>query len=198
MAVLPDQVCERFGITSLRGERLAAVLPVVKGRLLDVGAGDNVLVKVYQRQARAMALPQSATESVGVDVLDWGGGCTIIESSANLPFEDERFDTVSFVASLNHIPERKEALAEAWRVLRPAGRVVITMISRLIGGIGHKIWWYSEDKHREVDADEEMGLNRTEVLVLLAGAGFTRVAVSTFVYGLNTLYVAEKPPVQYT
>lgn len=192
MAVLPDHVCERFGITSLRGERLAAVLPVLKGRLLDIGAGDNVLVKLYRKQAQAAGRLRSASESVGVDVVDWGGGCIITKSSARLPFEDESFDTVSFVACLNHIPERKEALLEARRVLRPSGRVVTTMIGRIIGKIGHKIWWYSEDKHREIDGHEEMGLDQSEVLALLRDAGFSRLEVSTFVYGLNTLYIAEK------
>ena len=188
MALLPDHVCEKLGTTSLRGERLAAVLPELRGRLLDIGAGDNVLIKLY----RSMAPEGESNDSIGVDVVDWGSDCMLIDSSARLPFAEASFDTVSFVACLNHIPERREALQEARRILRPGGRVIVTMIGRWIGAVGHKVWWYSEDKHREIDAHEEPGLDRSEVLSLLRDANFTKVRVSTFLYGLNTLYVASK------
>ena len=45
MIVLPDHVNERLHLTSLRAERLAAVLPLLRGRVLDVGAGDNTLLR---------------------------------------------------------------------------------------------------------------------------------------------------------
>jgi hypothetical protein len=106
MALVPDAVAEKMGLTSLRGERFAAVLPVLRGKVLDIGAGDNVLVRLYrQREGDAPA----ARESVGVDVVDWGAGCVIIESSARLPFPDESFDCVTFIACINHIPERQAA-----------------------------------------------------------------------------------------
>ena len=190
MALLPDAVCEKVGLTSLRGERFAAVLPQLQGRVLDVGAGDNVLIRLYQKGASDPA--HGASDSVGVDVVNWGGGCVLIESSAKLPFPDESFDTVSFIACINHIPERKAALREARRVLRPGGRVVLTMIGRCLGEVGHRIWWYSEDKHRDMDEHEEMGMDPPEVLELLRGAGFSGIEVSRFLYRLNTLYVATK------
>lgn len=193
MLLLPDQQSERIGLTSLRGERFAAVLPVLRGRVLDIGAGDNGLVRLWKSSAQAYGQdPAAAEASIGVDVVDWGADCIIVPSSAKLPFPDGSFDTVAFVACLNHIPERREALAEARRVLRPGGQVVLTMIGRLIGKVGHALWWYSEDKHREVDAHEEMGLDQSEMLRLLREAGFRDVAVTSFVYGLNTLYVAPR------
>ena len=191
MAVLPDQLSERLHATSLRAERFARVLPEIRGRCLDVGAGDNLLLRLYQTRSKNLGTDQEAANaSIGVDVIDWGGGCTSIESSAELPFEDNSFDTVCYIACINHIPERREALIEARRVLRPGGRVLITMINRFLGVVGHAIWWYSEDKHREVDQDEEMGMNRQEVLALLHDARYRRIEVSTFFYGLSTLYIA--------
>lgn len=190
MALLPDAVSEKIGLTSLRGERFAAVLPLLQGRVLDIGAGDNVLIRLYRN--RAGAGESGARDSVGVDVVDWGGECMLIESSAKLPFPDESFDTVTFIACINHIPERRAALREAHRVLRPGGRVILTMIGRFLGEVGHRIWWYSEDKHRDVDEHEQMGMDPHEVLDLLRGAGFAQVDVSPFLYRLNTLYVATK------
>lgn len=194
MALLPDAAAERIGLTSLRSERLAAVLPELRGRVLDIGAGDNLLVRLYRRDsARLGVAPADAAASCGVDVIDWGAGCIIVPSSAQLPFPDASFDTVSFVACLNHIPERREALREAYRVLQPGGRLVLTMIGRVVGSVGHRIWWYSEDKHRPVKAGERPGLSPSEVKAVVREAGFTLAATRPFLYRLNMLYVARKP-----
>lgn len=193
MAVLPDSVSERLHLTSLRAERFAAVLPQLRGRVLDIGAGDNTLVKLYRTHADGLGqLLERAEQSVGVDVEDWGGGCQLIEDAARLPFPDETFDTVTFIACINHITNRDAAIREASRVLRPGGRVVVTMINRFLGTIGHAIWWYSEDKHRHVDEEELMGMDRAEVLSMLTENGFSSVLEDGFVYGLNRLYVAQK------
>ncbi len=195
MLILPDRQSEQLHLTSLRGERFAQVLPELKGRVLDVGAGDNTLLRLYRSKAKDLGVEQEAAmASVGVDVVDWGGSCTLIESSARIPYPDASFDTIVYVACLNHIPERAEALLEALRLLRPNGRVVITMIGRIVGKIGHALWWYSEDKHRQVDAHEEMGLDPAEVLKLFEQAGFRLARDRRFGYGLNRLYVFEAHP----
>lgn len=187
MLLLPDHSNEQLHLTSLRAERFAAVLPHLSGRVLDVGAGVNTLIKLYQRRD-----PKSAGESVGLDVMDWGSDCVIVPDCRALPFPDASFDTVTFVACINHIPERREALREARRVLKPNGRLVITMISYLIGTVGHKLWWYSEDKHRNVHVDELMGMNSGDVVALIKDAGFSDVRSSRFLYRVNSLYVATR------
>lgn len=190
MVLLPDHQNEKLHLTSLRAERMANVLPDLKGRVLDIGAGDNMLLKLYKEQNPADG---AAQQSIGLDVEDWGGGCTIVENCKKLPFEDASFDTVSYIACINHIPERTEALAETMRVLKPGGRVIITMIGKVIGTIGHAVWWYSEDKHRDVHHDELMGMDPVEIHTLLEDAGFSTVTERGFVYGLNRLYVATRP-----
>lgn len=188
MILLPDAPTERLHLTSLRAERYAAVLPELRGRVLDIGAGDNALIRLYrQRQHDA-----DAEQSLGVDVVDWGADTQMIGSSGHLPFADASFDTVCFVACLNHIPERIGALKEAHRVLKPGGRVVSTMIGRLIGDVGHAIWWYSEDKHRDVADGEVMGINSVDMLHLFDQAGFRDVSIRRFVYGMNYLYLANR------
>jgi SAM-dependent methyltransferase len=178
MVVLPDHWSRRLGLSSLEDERLRAILPVLRGRLLDIGAGTNRLVQLHGN-------------GVGVDVHDWGGGAVVVEDTRHLPFAAGEFDTVTFVACLNHIPYRDEALVEARRVLRPGGRLVVTMIGPWIGGVGHKLWWYSEDKHRHVDEHELMGMAPEHVISLIGKAGFSDVQHSRFLYQLNHLFVAR-------
>ena len=65
------------------------------------------------------------------------------------------------------------------------------MIGRFIGVVGHAIWWYSEDKHREVDEEEEMGMDPKEIFELLEKSGFEKPEIKKFVYRLNYLYISK-------
>ncbi len=167
----------RFGWTTLEEERINAVIPHLKGNLLDIGAGQNSLVKNYG-------------QGIGVDVFDWGGGALVVQDSAHLPFSDASFDSIAFIACLNHIPNRQEVLKEAHRLIRPSGRLVLTMIGPMLGKVGHAIWWYSEDKKRGGMAKGEVGgLSGRQVVGLCEEAGFKLEMHSRFLYKLNHLYV---------
>ena len=103
LALFRQEWLPHFGWTTLEEERIAAVRPWIRGRLLDVGAGLNTLARRYP-------------DGVGVDVHDWGGGAQVIENAAQLPFPDASFDTVTFLACLNHIPNRHDAVADPLRL----------------------------------------------------------------------------------
>ncbi len=179
MIFLPDHLCKKIGLTSLEDERINMVLPEIKGKLLDIGCGNNRLVKEYKN-------------GIGVDVYDWGGGGLIIEDSSRLPFENEEFDTVSFIADLNHIPNRTEVVPEVKRILKKDGRVVVTMINPVLGVIGHKIWWYGEDKERGMEEGEKGGLWNKDIIEMFENRGFKLIKHKRFVYGMNNLFVFEK------
>lgn len=171
-----------FGWTTLEDERISAVLPRVSGRLLDIGCGPNRLVNAHGN-------------GVGADVFDWGGGSLVVEDSSCLPFPDASFDTVTCVAALNHIPNREATLREARRLLRPGGRFIATMINPILGGIGHALWWYSEDKHRGGMIEGEVGgIWPRDVIRMCGEAGFQLVEKGRFVYGMNHLFVFESRP----
>ena len=86
MILLPDTASERLHLTSLRAERFSMVLPHLRGRVLDVGAGDNMLLKLYR--AHANAGDPAAGESIGVDVVDWGSDCVLLNNTSQLPFPE--------------------------------------------------------------------------------------------------------------
>ena len=178
--VLFDQAwLPKFGWTTLEDERFRFVWPHLSGRVLDVGAGFNQLIKRYGN-------------GVGVDAFEWGGGAMVVEDTSKLPFESASFDTVTFLACLNHIPYREAALAEARRVIKPDGTLVVTMINPLIGDIGHAIWWYSEDKHRGgMLPGETGGLWPEHVIKICEAAGFRLRLHRRFVYKMNHLFVFD-------
>ena len=167
----------RFGWSTLEEDRLRAVLPHVAGQVLDVGCGPNTLVRAHGR-------------GVGVDVHDWGGGGLGVADTSRLPFEPDSFDTITMVACLNHIPYRQAALIEARRLIKPDGRLIVTMIGPVTGGVGHALWWYSEDKKRGGMVEGEVGgLANREVIRLCRAAGFELSLHRRFEYGLNNLFV---------
>ena len=171
----------RFHWTTLEDERLGAVLPYVRGRLLDVGAGTNKLVCRHR-------------DGMGVDVVEWGGGARVVEDTSKLPFRDASFDTITFIACLNHVPYRDAALREARRLIKPGGRLIVTMIDPILGGVGHVIWWYGEHEHRGGMKEGEVGgLWNRDVIRLCEEAGFRLEVHRRFVYGMNNLFVFEAP-----
>lgn len=155
------------------------VLPHVRGRLLDVGCGFNNLVRSYGK-------------GVGVDIFKWPGIDVLIGDAAALPFPDATFDTVTILAALNHIPNREAALQEVRRVLRPDGRLVLTMIGPLTGRMAHLVFRRDENARGGMLPGEEDGLTRKEVDTLLSAAGFVLTHVDSFQLGLNCVYVAAK------
>lgn len=160
--------------------RISVVLPRIRGKLLDIGCGYNFLVRRYGN-------------GIGVDVFDWGDVDLVVEDTSKLPFADDNFDTITIVAALNHIPNRKEVLKECNRLLRPGGRLIITMLTPRISRIWHKLrkrW--DEDQHlRGMKENEVYGLTRSEMEKLLSSAGFEIVEIKKFMLCLNSLYIAK-------
>ncbi len=172
----------RLGLTPIDDERVIQALKHVRGRLLDVGCGANNLVRSYGN-------------GTGVDVVPWSGSDMVIEDAGKLPFKNESYDTVSFLACLNHIPNRDAALKEAFRVLGPNGQVLITMITPRIGQFVHWLRKPHDPDERERyinHSDELMGMAPGNVRQLLQEAGFKNIRRKRFVYGLNNLFVADK------
>lgn len=170
-----------MGVKSLKDERLGAVLPHVSGRLLDIGCGEgNELVTRYDGQG------------VGADVYPWEG-VDVLCDTRRTPFRDSSFDTVTMMAVLNHVPDRQAVLRECARVLGPGGKIVLTMISPLVGIVRHKLAPWDRDQHdRRMASGEEYGLRPSRVIKLLETAGFRLLLHRRFVLGLNHLFVGVR------
>ena len=91
--ITPQQYLNRLGLNTLADDRVEAVLPYLSGIILDVGCGENLLVKRWGH-------------GVGVDIMAWPG-VDVFCNTAKLPFKDIRFDVITFLACLNHIPNRE-------------------------------------------------------------------------------------------
>jgi SAM-dependent methyltransferase len=171
-----------LGLVPIDDERVIMALRYARGRTLDVGCGANNFIRSYG-------------DGVGVDVFPWDGADLVIEDPAKLPFADDEFDTVSFLACLNHITNRADALREAARVLKPDGRLLVTMIPPRWGEFIHWIRFRNDPDHRDRHIDHEhelLGMGTRQIVDLLRESGFALERRQRFVFGLNNLYVARK------
>ena len=164
--------------------RIKVVLPYIRGYFIDIGCGTNQLVRAYRGRG------------VGVDIHQWGNVDFVVDNTANLPFDDGTFDTVAIIASLNHIPNRSAVLAEANRILKDQGRIIVTMIPPRISRIWHYVRrpWDADQRERGMKEGEKFGLTCEEVRSHLIAAGFEIWRREKFMLGINSLTVGRKKP----
>lgn len=190
---------DRGGLSSLATERFDYVARETRGRCLDVGCGrHNRFVTEFLQG-----------NGVGVDVFPYDGlhPEQILKDLRRFPFEDGSFDSVTFIANINHVPapDRDTELAEAFRCLRPGGNIIVTMGNPVAELLVHKVvWLYDKLFGTHVDMDTERGMEEDEAYFLtddeirtrLARAGFTRITKKYFAtqWGLNHLFVGWKLP----
>ncbi len=99
-------------------------------RVLDVGCNSGNLVR---------KLLASCRDAVGVDInreaIEKSGlGNLLFMSAESLDFEDESFDKIVSIHTIEHIPDIKKALNEMGRVVKDGGRVVLAFPMEPIRG----------------------------------------------------------------
>ena len=92
-------------------------------RLADIGGGTGNYALALRREGWE---PTVVDRSAGMLARAGAKGLDTVEADAQeLPFEDESIHAVTMISMLHHVENRRAALAEARRVLRPRGRLVL-------------------------------------------------------------------------
>jgi len=115
-------------------------LPVGRGdSVLDLGCGGGRhAFEVLRRGATVIAVDHAADEVSGVvrmmgamaaagEVPEGASGSAVRADLLALPFPDASFDVVIASEVLEHIPDDRTAMAEISRVLKPGGRLAVTV-----------------------------------------------------------------------
>ena len=108
-------------------------------RLLDVAGGTgDIAFRFLKRAGRAEAVVLDLTEAMLIEgrkraeaeqlgaSLDWVTG-----DAMALPFADNSFDVYTISFGIRNVTRPADALAEAYRVLRPGGRLMVLEFSQL-------------------------------------------------------------------
>jgi SAM-dependent methyltransferase len=136
--------------------------------VLDVGCGAGVFLAKYAAHARRIAGIDMASDRVAMacrrfaDRIAAGEAQIVAGDAAALPWRDDTFSAVACMESLELLAEPESVLAEMRRVLRPGGRIAVTMGSRLtprsVRLWRRQGWWvWSEDDVRRMMRDAGFG-----------------------------------------
>ncbi|WP_221090123.1 class I SAM-dependent methyltransferase [Deinococcus aquaedulcis] len=117
-------------------ELLGRLLPPAPATVVDVGAGAGAYARELLGQGyvvHALDAMPGHVERLRADPTLAGLASVTLGDARRLPYPDEEADAALLLGPLYHLPaeaDRAQALAEARRVLKPGGRVLVAAISR--------------------------------------------------------------------
>ncbi|UWZ86178.1 ArsR/SmtB family transcription factor [Occallatibacter riparius] len=172
-----DEMAGRLGKDYVPGKSWKSLV-VALLRLLppttvaDLGAGDGSLALLFSQTAQHVIAVDSSAKMLevareqaarqGVRNVDFRQG-----DVEELPIESGSVELAFFSQSLHHALHPKRALAEAFRILKAGGRVVVLDLAK------HRF-----EEARELYADEWLGFGEAELEQMLTEAGFSKPEVA--------------------
>ncbi|GAA2093859.1 class I SAM-dependent methyltransferase [Actinomadura alba] len=163
--------------------------------VLDMGCGaGRHAFEVYRRGANVVAFDMDREELAEVsrmfgamelagEVPEGASAKTVQGDALGLPFPDDSFDKIIAAEVLEHIPDDMSAMTELLRVLKPGGRLAVTVPSWLPERI---CWALSEDYHTAPGGHVRI-YTRAELEAKLKATGF-RVDGHHHAHGLHAPY----------
>ena len=148
-------------------EALLLLLPPMV--IADLGAGEGAFSLLLAQRAQQVIAVDNSDKMVelgsalarkqGVPALEYRKG-----DLEAVPIVDGSVDLALFSQSLHHALHPERAVAEAWRILKPGGRVAILDL------VQHRF-----AEARELYADVWLGFSEVELELMLGKAGFANV-----------------------
>ena len=111
-----------------------SALPLLSpGRVLDIASGDGVLAELLAPHSEEYVCVDASARVVAAaaERLRRFANVRVVEGDMHaLPFEDAHFDLVVLMHALTYATQPALAVAEAARVLRPGGRLLLCSLAR--------------------------------------------------------------------
>lgn len=169
--------------------RIRTAAPYVPdgGRVLDIGCYDGALIDYLRlRVAHAVGIDPLATPRQDDSVTILRGR---VPGDSRL--EAGSFDCVTMLAALEHFDDPVAVSQDCFGLLRPGGRLVLTVPHSVVDHIVNALVWLRILDGMDLEAHHGYDVSTTEPM--FSRAGFRLVAKRVFELGLNRLYVFEKP-----
>jgi ubiquinone/menaquinone biosynthesis C-methylase UbiE len=106
-------------------------------KVLDIGCGNGYILSQYAKEGAevyGIDITETAVElsNKRFDIfrIPFNGGKIQVGNAESLPFDDNTFDCVCSMGVLHHTPDTQQAINEAYRVLKPGGRMIMMFYAK--------------------------------------------------------------------
>ncbi len=172
-----DELAGKFGRNYVPGrswqglaETLLTLMPPMV--IADLGAGEGTFSQLLARRSKKVIAVDNSDKMVeygrelaskhGVKNLEYRKG-----DLEAVPIKDATVDLAFFSQALHHAQHPAHAVAEAWRILKPGGRIVVLDLLR-----------HNYEEAREMYADLWLGFTEVDLTRFLRQAGFKNIETS--------------------
>ncbi|HEY1239463.1 MAG TPA: metalloregulator ArsR/SmtB family transcription factor [Bryobacteraceae bacterium] len=169
-----DELAGKFGRQYVPGrswkgiaEALLKLMPPLV--IADLGAGEGTISQMMAQKAKRVIAIDNSEKMVefgselakkhGIDNLEYRLG-----ELEDVPIRSGTVDLAFLSQALHHARHPERAVAEAWRILKPGGRIAILDLNR-----------HHFEQAREMYADLWLGFTEIEIEKFVKGAGFRNV-----------------------
>lgn len=169
-----DELAGKFGRQYVPGrswkgiaEALLKLMPPMV--IADLGSGEGTIAQLMAQRAKKVIAVDNSEKMVeygsalarthGIDNLEYRFG-----DLEDVPIRTRTVDLAFLSQALHHAEHPDRAIAEAWRILKPRGRIAILDLSR-----------HHFEEAREMYADLWLGFTELEVERFLKDAGFKNI-----------------------
>ena len=172
-----DELAGKFGRHYVPGrswkglaEMLLALMPPMT--IADLGAGEGTFSQLLARRAKKVIAVDNSEKMVeyGADLARKHGVKNLEYRKGDIeavPIRDSAVDLAFFSQALHHAQHPERAVAEAFRILKPGGRIVVLDLLR-----------HNYEEARELYADLWLGFTEVEIGRFLRNAGFRNIETS--------------------
>lgn len=132
----------------------------MSNRVLEIGVGNSNHLDIYAQRERTIFGIDLRLDVAEKRKKDTPQGRFLVADAHNLPFANNTFSEAFATNSLEHVNNPKQVLKEAYRVIKPQGRITIDVphprYDRVMGWIANADGAYHKNTHKQVFQPEEI------------------------------------------